>query len=145
MKKEFERIIVPIDGSDPTKKAAKKAIFLAKSTGVKIVAMCVIDTPDLLGFYDFPDEVTYQQIHGFLKKEGNSYLEEIEKLGEKMGVNVSKKIIDGHPAEEIIKEVKKNDLVIIGSKGTTALDRLLMRSVAENVVHHAPCSVMVVK
>ena len=145
MKKEFERIIIPIDGSDQSKKAAKKAIFLAKSTGVKIVAMYVIDTPDLPGFYDSPDEATYQQIHELLKKEGNSYIDQIEKMAKKIGVGISRMIADGHPAEEIIKEAKKNDLIVIGSKGVTALDRLLMGSVAENIVHHAPCPVMIVK
>jgi nucleotide-binding universal stress UspA family protein len=145
MKKEFERIVVPVDGSDIAKKAAKKAIFLAKSTGIKAVAMYVVNIPNLPALYECPDEIPYIQVHQLLKDKGNSYLEEIEKLGKKMGVNVSKKIVDGHPAEEIIKEVKKNNLVVIGSKGTTALDRLLMGSVAENVVHHAPCPVMVVK
>ena len=145
MKKEVERIIVPIDGSQEAKKAAKKAIFLAKSTGIKAVAICVVDIPYLPALYEQPDEIPYIQIRQLLEDKGNSYLEEIVELGKKMGVNISKKIVDGHPAEEIIKEAKKNDLVVIGSKGTTALDRLLMGSVAENVVHHASCPVMIVK
>lgn len=62
-----------------------------------------------------------------------------------MGVNVSEKLVDGHPAEEIIKEAQEDDLIVIGSKGRTALDRLLMGSVAENVVRHAHCPAMLVK
>jgi nucleotide-binding universal stress UspA family protein len=63
-----------------------------------------------------------------------------------MGVNVSKKkLVEGHPAEEIIKEAKENDLIVIGSKGKTGLDRLLLGSVAENVARHASCPVMIVK
>ena len=145
MVKEFGRIIIPIDGSDIAKKAAKKAIFLAKSTDTKIMVMYVLDTPDLPGFYDFSDETTYAQVHQLLKDKGESHLKEIEKLGKKMGVNISKKIVDGHPAEEIIGEAKKNDLIVIGSKGITSLKGILLGSVAENVAHHALCPVMIVK
>lgn len=62
-----------------------------------------------------------------------------------MGVTVSKKLVEGHPAEEIIKEAKEDDLIVIGSKGRTGLDRLLLGSVAENVARHAPYPVMIVK
>ena len=44
-KKEFGKIIAPVDGSKTAKKAAKKAIFLAKSAGIKAVAMHVVNTP----------------------------------------------------------------------------------------------------
>jgi nucleotide-binding universal stress UspA family protein len=56
-----------------------------------------------------------------------------------------KKLVEGHPAEEIIKEAKENDLIVIGSKGKTGLDRLLLGSVAENVARHASCPVMIVQ
>ncbi len=148
MTKEFGRIIIPIDGSDIAKKAAKKAIFLAKSTGIKAVAMHVVNTPT-------PPHVTtpgplynfnyYSQLHELLQKQGHFYLDEIEKLGKKMGVDISKKMVDGHPVDEIIKEAEKDNLIVIGCKGRTGLDRLLVGSVAENVVHHASCPVMVVK
>ena len=136
-----------MDGSDIAKKAAKKAIFLAKSTGIRAVAMHVVSTPMTRvtapgSIYGFE---YYTQLHELLQKQGHFYLDEIEKLGKKMGVDISKKMVDGHPVDEIIKEAKKNDLIVIGCKGRTGLDRLLVGSVAENVVHHASCPVMVVK
>jgi nucleotide-binding universal stress UspA family protein len=81
MKKEFGRITIPVDGSDIAKKAAKKAFFLAKSTGIKAVAMHVVNTPmsrvtapgSLYGFE------YYTQLHELLQKQGHSYLDEIEK------------------------------------------------------------------
>jgi nucleotide-binding universal stress UspA family protein len=84
-------------------------------------------------------------MHDFIQKEGQLYLDEIEHLGNQMGVAVSKKLLEGHPAEEIIKETREGDLIVIGSKGRTGLDRLLMGSVAENVARHATCPVMIVK
>lgn len=145
MPKEFGRILVPVDGSEVAKKAATKALAIAKSTDIEVLALHVLTIPGIPTLYAYPTEIPYQQLHDLIRKEGRSYLEEIEKLGKEMGVNVSTKLVDGHPAEEILKEAREDDLIVIGSKGRTALDRLLMGSVAENVVRHAPCPVMIVR
>ena len=141
----FERIIVPVDGSEVAKRAAKKALALAQATDIKVVALHVMNVPDLPSSYAYPGAIGYQEMHDFIQKEGQLYLDEIEQLGNQMGVTVSKKLLEGHPAEEIIKEAKEGDLIVMGSKGRTGLDRLLMGSVAENVARHASCPVMIVK
>ena len=145
MVKEFERIIVPTDGSEVAKRAAHKAFALAHATEIDVIAMHVVDIPGLPALYGFPDELPYEQLHDLIQKQGRSYLDELEELGEQLDVNVFKRIVDGHPADEIIKAAREDDLIVIGSKGRTGLDRLLMGSVAENVVRHAPCSVLLVR
>jgi nucleotide-binding universal stress UspA family protein len=142
---EFGRIIEPVDGSEIAKKAAKKALAIAQATDTEVALLHGITIPGLPSLYAFPDELPYQPLHELIQKEGESYLDEIERMGPQMGVTVSKKLVDGHPAEEIIKEAKEDDLIVIGNKGRTALDRLLMGSVAENVVRHAHGPIMLVK
>jgi len=66
-------------------------------------------------------------------------------MGNRVGVKVVKKLVDGIPDEEIIKLARKSDLIVMGSKGMTALDRILIGSVSEKVMHHAPCPVMIVR
>ena len=144
MPKEFGRILVPVDGSEAAKKAAKKALALAKSLDTKVVVMLVINI-DLYVYHTeivYPSEIPLQEL---IQREAQSYLNEIVNLGEQMGITVSKKLVEGHPAEEIIQEAKKDDLIVIGSKGRTGLDRLLLGSVAENVARHASSPVMIVK
>ena len=51
----------------------------------------------------------------------------------------------GAPAAMILKHVRRNDLVVIGSRGLDALDRYMLGSVSLKVTQHAPCSVLVVK
>lgn len=145
MEEEFRRILIPVDGSEIAKKAARKALYLAKSSDIEVVALHVINILGIPSLYAYPDEIPYLPLHELIKKEGKTYLDEIVEMGKAMGVAVSRKLLEGHPAEEIIKEAKEDDLIVIGSKGRTALDRLLMGSVAENVVHHASCPVMIVK
>ena len=144
MTKAFGRILVPVDGSEVATRAAKKALALAESINVKVVAMHVIN----IGIYAYQTEVIYPTeipLSELIQKEGHSYLDEIVTLGEEMGISVTKKLVEGHPAEEIITEAKEDDLIVIGSKGRTGLDRLLLGSVAENVARHASCPVMIVK
>jgi nucleotide-binding universal stress UspA family protein len=54
---------------------------------------------------------------------------------------------DGDPAEQIVRAAEswEADLVVMGNHGRTGLRRLLMGSVARNVLLHAPCSVLIVR
>ncbi len=144
MAKEFSRIVVPTDGSDESKKAAKKAISLAKYLGVDVMTLYVIDT-SFLARVPYPEEIVSFNWDAFLKKGAHNALDKVEKMGKKMGVTVVKKMVEGIPDEEIIKEAKKNDLIVMGSKGRTALDRIMLGSVSEKVVHHASCPVLIVR
>ena len=140
--KEFRRIIAAVDGSKGSKHAAKKAIDLAKDTGVDIVALYVIQEPNEiypeLGTM-YPDAIT------LMKKEGHSFLDEIKKMGSEIGVDVKTRLAMGHPDQEIIKEAGKNDLIVMGCKGKSALSRILMGSVCEKVMHHSSSPVMVIR
>jgi len=140
--KDFQRIVLPVDGSDGSARAVKKALFLARETGVDVTALHVIEFPYLpstdLNF-------AYPDVLEMMKKRGNAILNEVKKQGSKLGVHVKTKLVDGIPDDQIIKEAKKNDLIIMGCKGRTALSRILVGSVCEKVVHHSKSPVMVVR
>lgn len=144
MAKEIGRIIVPVDGSEESKRAAKKALYIAQHIDSDVVALYVMDTP-LLARYTAGDDILTPDIHALLKKEGEMVLSEVETMGKRAGVHVVTKMVEGIPDEEIIKMARKRDLIVMGSKGKTALDRILIGSVSEKVMHHAPCAVMIVR
>ena len=68
------------------------------------------------------------------------------KLGGK-GVKIESVTRDGNPRSAIVDEAErwKADLIVVGSHGRTGVTRLLIGSVAQSVVSHAPCSVEVVR
>ena len=144
MAREFERIIAPIDGSEGAKKAARKAIYLAKHLGVKVVALYVVDA-SLIAKRPSPEELGSFNIDRFLEKEGLAALDEVESMGMEEDVTVEKKMVEGIPDHEIIELAGKNDLIVMGSKGMTALDRILIGSVSEKVMHHADGPVLIVR
>jgi nucleotide-binding universal stress UspA family protein len=145
MAREFNKIIVPIDGSKVAKKAAKKAIYLSKETGVQLVVVHVIEIPYMPSVFEDTTEIPYMDVLEIMKQQAKKFLEEIETIAKKQNVTIKQKILEGHPAEEIIKFAKSKDLIVLGKKGMTALDRIFLGSVTENVAHHAPCPIMIVK
>ena len=140
--KEFRRIIAPVDGSESSKRAFKKAIDLAKDTGIEIIALYVLEEPNDVypGFSSmYPDAIN------LMKKEGYSILDEIKKMGSKIGIEVKTKLVIGHPDQEIIKEARKDDLIVMGCKGQSALSEILMGSVCQKVLHHSNSPVLMIR
>jgi nucleotide-binding universal stress UspA family protein len=140
--KDFKRIVLPVDGSDGSTRAVQKALHLAKETGVEVTALHVVEFPYLasseLSF-------TYPDVMEAIKKNGMTILDHVKKQGSDLGVHVKTKLLEGIPDDQIIKEAKKDDLIIMGCKGRTALSRILVGSVCEKVVHHAKSPVMVIR
>jgi nucleotide-binding universal stress UspA family protein len=151
-KKEFNRIILGVDGSKVSKKAAKKAFFLAKETGIDVTVIHVIHVPvptvpparlamgSVRTTYSY-----YPELKKTMKEQGESILNEIKEIAMSMQTNVKTKIVEGTPDDEIIKFANKNDLIIMGSKGHSTLDRILVGSVSEKVLHHSNAAVMIVR
>ena len=141
MEKEFERIILPIDGSDFAKYAAKKAFFIAKNIDVEVIIICVLDPFRYSKSHEFFH--TYTRVK---REHAEGYIDEINRMGKSMEVKCSTRLIDrGAPFEEIIKSANKDDLIILGSKGHSNIERILVGSVSEKVLRHAKCSVMIVR
>ncbi|MCC7573955.1 MAG: universal stress protein [Candidatus Methanofastidiosum sp.] len=151
MEKEFKRIITPVDGSESSKRSARKAIYLAKEMDVELIALYVVHVP--ISAYVGPpyspviytDDTEIKEIRKKMKKEGALLLDEIVSLASASGLKITKKIIEGSPDEEIIKISKKDDLIVMGAKGISAIDRIFLGSVSEKVLHNANSSVMIVR
>jgi nucleotide-binding universal stress UspA family protein len=140
--KDFQKIVLPVDGSDSSTRAIKKALYLAKETGVDVIALYVMEFPY---FGSAELSYTYPYIVKMRKKEGNAVLDNVKKQGSKLGVHVKTKLVEGIPDDQIILEAKKDDLIVMGCKGRTALSRILIGSVCEKVLHHSKSPVMVIR
>jgi nucleotide-binding universal stress UspA family protein len=134
------RIIVPIDESAEMDKVIEKALVLAKEIQRNVVALYVVDTPRLTEV--IPPNETATAWETILSAEGHKILDEIEKKGKKMGVQVVKKIVEGIPDNEITKAAKKNDLIVMGCKSRSIFDKLLTSSVCEKVIDRSSSSIM---
>lgn len=135
------RILVATDGSEYSRKAVDKALELAAySRGLLTVISVLEISPHI---YAVAPELTEEKI-----KLNEKIVDEVKKLAASRGIQAEGTVREAECANEVITDVarKKNiDLIILGSHGRTGLKRLLMGSVTESVIAHAPCPVLVVK
>jgi nucleotide-binding universal stress UspA family protein len=138
----FNKILIPTDGSENTKSAIAQGLELAKAMGSEVTALYVVDQAS---FVNFPMDATVVSIYSLLEKEGKEAVDYVVREGEKAGVKVEGKVVEGNPAKKIIEEAENYDLVVMGTLGRTGISKLLLGSVAERVVRLAPCPVLVVR
>jgi nucleotide-binding universal stress UspA family protein len=154
----FEKILVPLDGSDHSLKALEIAVQVAKRFSGKIslihvysVAVMPIITPEPTTLPPpmipvmTPAEVA-KAIEA-VRNAGASILSDGEQKVEAEGIQVETLLKEGHTVQEIIKTAKegKFDLIVIGGRGISKIRELLLGSVTDGVIHHAACPVLVTK
>ena len=152
----YKKIMIATEGSACSGMATDKGIELARLSGGTVYAVYVISTAYLFsmdGDYSSSKGVNlywepmYEAMYEELKKQGQEAVNYVKNLGEMKGVNVESVLLEGNPSDELIRyaEEENMDIVIMGTLGKTGLDRLLMGSVAGNVVRHSKVPVMVVR
>ncbi|MFH1480117.1 MAG: universal stress protein [Pseudomonadota bacterium] len=135
------KILVPVDNSEFAFKALDKALDMAKKEQAELIVISVA-----LEFQDV-EEIPI----GYAEKFKNQAVRAVNRAGEvaqKAGLKVTTRVeVGASPADNIVKfaEESKTDLIVMGHRGLTGLDRFLVGSVAGRVVAHAPCSVLVVR
>ena len=80
-------------------------------------------------------------------KKGKPVLEKASKDIAGNKVTVSTRTVDGDPADKILETAENEgiDLIVVGNKGMTGAKRFLLGSVPNQVSHHSPCNVLIVK
>lgn len=143
MEKLIKKILVPIDGSESSKKALEMGIAIAKAAKATMTVLEVIEEfGPLPGYYEASpagvDRVKWVSEQRF---------EKIHTILEKTDIKWDRKVAEGYAADVILDMAEKGkfDMIVIGSRGHSAIGRFLVGSVSDRVVHHAKCSVTVVR
>jgi nucleotide-binding universal stress UspA family protein len=143
-----QKIIVPLDGSDFSFRAAEYAINLAKLTDGEIICIHAIGNLPYIE-YMTPTAFTIPRYIEEAKKQTEEWFSQVKSKAAKQGIKVTSETIFDLPsvAESIINYAseQKADLIVIGTRGTSGLKRLVLGSVASAVVAHASCPVLVVR
>ena len=136
----FERILIATDGSKHSERAAEAGIEMAKLYGSAVTALFVVDIGKEYGpLGDLISKVADDLIAGIrrnLQNQGDKATKRVEEMAEKAGIAVTRKIVEGYPAEDIIAVAKEGDmnLIVMGGIGATGLEGFLLGSVADKVV-----------
>ncbi len=133
----FKRIIITVDNTENSKKAVKKGAYLAKIFGIEVKIIAFNDT------HQFISSVILEEK---LKKESQIFLNNFKKIAENLDIKIETQMISGKPVEEIIRYVKKDDLLIIAYQNKSkGIDKVINKNISDEVIQKAPCSVFVIK
>jgi nucleotide-binding universal stress UspA family protein len=137
----WDRILVATDGSEYSRKAVDKALDLLQYSRGRLTVVAVLEISAHI--YAVAPEITEEKI-----KLPQKYVEEVKELAASRGLLAEGFVREAECANEVITDIARKqsiDLIVVGSHGRTGLKRLLMGSVTESVIAHAPCPVLVVK
>lgn len=137
---EWGRVLVAVDGSGYSMKAAKRAVDFASSYKSVLHAVSVVPM----------NEELYAASPGLVEKmvaSAQALLQEVKRMAAEAGVDAAVSVREGEPYQKILEQAEETraDIIFVGSHGRTGLTRLLMGSVAEKVIGNSGKPVMVVK
>jgi universal stress protein A len=139
------KILCPLDFSPSSQDALRLAIRLAREQHAELVVMHVWYVP-MTGLGDFP---LPRRIAERIVQETTQSLDAAVQEAQAAGVTtVTQQLVQGVPGWMIVDAVNKDPaigLVVVGTHGRTGLARVLVGSVAEYIVRHAPCAVVVAR
>jgi nucleotide-binding universal stress UspA family protein len=144
----FTRIVVGTDGSETAGEAVRQAIDLAKLSGATLGIVSAYQPVSGRRVRDEQLEAPVDVQHSIGPREDvNLILEATAAEARKEGIEVTTHPIEADPADAILNvaEQVRADLIVVGNKGMTGARRYLLGSVPNNVSHHAPCSVIIVR
>ncbi len=138
----FKNILIATDGSKYTQGAIGKGLEIAKAGNAKVYALYVIDTRTLVTASGMPAP---ENIYSILEDEGRYAVQQVRDRAGDMPVETA--VLAGHPSAVILEFAKEHgvDLIVMGTLGQSGIEEHLLGSVADHVIRHAPCPVLVVK
>lgn len=153
----FSKILVGIDGSDQSIKAAEYAIDIAKRYSAQLIALTVLDISKVR--YS-PSTFIVPPVYGLkeleiMQKEAQEWLDKVDKLikqekhsNNNNTIQLTSQIEESMSVPGTIIDYAENqniDLIVVGSRGRSGFAKLLLGSVASTVVTYATCPVLVTK
>ena len=145
-----KKILVAVDGSPQSDKAAEEAVRLAsaaasrmKSTVYAVLVLPGMRPPSFTDFFPSPPVTERPEWEETRKR----LFYVVEKVAGELGIPIESLVVYGDAAEEILNlaEEKECDVIVIGSSGKGRMKRTLLGSVSTKVALHARCSVYIVR
>jgi|SRR6476619_6039966 len=134
----FSKILVAVDGSESSSKAAKRAIDLAEKHGADLIALYIVEP-----------NINFNEAFYFAEESGQKIVDEVKQEASVKKLNVQTEVLMdvGAVSKAIVEYAEKNniDLIVLGTRGISGIKRMLLGSTASGVVTYSHCPVIVVK
>lgn len=134
------RIVVGIDGSDPSKEALRWAVRQAKLTGAPIDAVIAWRYP---AGYGWSMDIGEIDLEGDARRALTAVVDEVRARAPE--VTIRPAVAEGPPADVLVRASADADLLVVSRRGHGAFASAVLGSVSLGVVLHAKCPVLVVQ
>jgi nucleotide-binding universal stress UspA family protein len=138
---QFKKLLIGFDGSPQSEKATESALALARSLDAKVLLFAVARPPE---------PATIVEVDAMIDDAREHFEAQFKKIAERasaLEVELATAIAVGHPVEQIVHraELDQVDLIVLGRRGKSRFEKMLVGSTAEKVLRYAHCPVMVVR
>ncbi|MDH6115491.1 nucleotide-binding universal stress UspA family protein [Kitasatospora sp. MAP12-15] len=136
------RIVVGVDGSDPSKAALWWAVRQAGLIGGVVEAVAVWEYPSAWYGWTPPQA----EVFDYEKNAGKTLVETIDRaIGPDRPVEIRTRVVRGHPAAVLLDAARGAHLLVVGNRGHGGFAGALLGSVGQHCVQHASCPVVIVR
>lgn len=142
----FKKILIPMDGSELGQDALEPGLDLARLSGGEVTLLYAIESPPVgeLGWDSGPGRNLEQQ-GAACRAEASRVLRQALAEAESKGIRTRALLVEQHPVPAILEVAKEHDLVVIPTHGRRGIERVLMGSVTDKVLHNCSTAVLVVR
>jgi nucleotide-binding universal stress UspA family protein len=144
----IRKILVAVDGSDPSYNASSYAIDLAKSNNAELIVLFIV-SPVPSSDFEYANVGREKEIEAVESKKAHQVVDKVKQKAAENKVNVETAVLIQYTSvvKEIVEYAEKNniDMIVIGNKGKSGFKRLLLGSIASGVVTYSHCPVLLVK
>ncbi len=145
---EIGRIVVGVDGSEHARRTLQWAVDEARLRKSVVIAVHAYTIPT---FFATPEPI----LGAPPSLPDPSLIDRLEEAAERMladeidqvdgdGVTIERRVATGSASDALLQAAREGDLLVVGSRGLGGFKGLLLGSVSQQVVHHAPCPVVIV-
>ena len=144
----YQRILVPVDGSDVSANGLREAMRLARDQHAKLRLIHVVNELAIIAAYE--GTLYSSELIQTLRDNGNKMLARVADQVNAAGLQVETALLEahgGHAGDAIVKDAQQwpADIIVLGTHGRRGMARLVMGSDAEQVVRKSTVPVLLVK
>jgi nucleotide-binding universal stress UspA family protein len=145
----YQRILVPVDGSDTSMQALKSAVKMAKESGGRLRLLHAVDEMAYVTGYEAVGGYSGDLIN-VMRESGAKVLKEALAVATSSGVPADSELFDrfGDRLAEVVADAAVRwsaDLIVVGTHGRRGIGRVLLGSGAEQIIRTAPVPVLVIR
>jgi nucleotide-binding universal stress UspA family protein len=142
----IKNILWPTDFSEESHEALYYAVLFAEAFSAKITALHII--PDLAPAFYADAPIVQQELLSHMAEVTKEAHAELHRVASKKGLTFEKVLVaEGSPAKKIVEaaEKEKADLIVMGKKGHSRVEKVLIGSAANHVLRHSPVPMLITK